>query len=80
MGIDGNFLKLVETFLSGKYQRNVLNYQASSWFDVKAGVPESSMFCPLFFLIYINNLSQNLKSTVIFLLITHQYLILLTLI
>ena len=79
MGIDGNFLKLVETFLSGKYQRNVLNGQASSWSDVEAGVPESSIFGPSFFLIYINNLSQNLKSTVITLLITHQYLILLTL-
>ena len=64
MGIDGNFLKLVESFLINRYQRGVLNGQASSWADAKAGVPQGSILGPLFFLIYINDLSENLKSTV----------------
>ena len=64
MGVDGNFLKLVESFLSNRYQRGVLNGQASSWADVKAGVPQGSRLGPLFFLIYTNDLSENLKSTV----------------
>ena len=64
MGINGNFLKLVESFLSNTYQCVVLNGQASSWADVKAGVPQGSILGPLFFLIYINDLSENLKSTV----------------
>ena len=42
----------------------VLNGQASSWADVKAGIPQGSILHPLFFLIYINDLSENLKSTV----------------
>ena len=64
MGINGNFQELVERFLSNRYQRVVLNGQASSWDDVKAGVPQGSILGPLFFLIYINDLSENLKSTV----------------
>ena len=64
MSIDGNFLKLVESFLSNRYQRVVLNGQASSCADIKAGVPKGSILGPLFFLIYINDLSENLKSIV----------------
>ena len=30
MDIDGNFLKLVESFLSNRYQRLIVNDQASS--------------------------------------------------
>ena len=64
MSINGNFLKLVERFLNNRYQRVVLSGQASSRTDVRADVPQRSMLCPLFFLIYINDLSENLKSTV----------------
>ena len=56
-------LKLIETFLSNIYQHVVLNDEASSWADVKAGVPLGSILCPLFFLFYISDLSENLKST-----------------
>ena len=62
--INGNFPKLVESFLSSRYQRIVLKGQASSWAGVKAGFPQGSILGPLFFLIYINDLSENLKSSV----------------
>ena len=63
-GIDGNFLKLVESFLSNRYQCLVLIGQASSQADVKAGVLEGSILGPLLFVIYISGLSENLESTV----------------
>ena len=64
MGIDGNFLKLVKSFLSNRYQHVALDGQASSWADIKADVPQGSILGPLFFLIYLNDLTGNLKSTV----------------
>ena len=64
MSIDGNFLKLVETFLSNRYQRVVLNDQVSSWAGVKTGASQGSILDTLFFHIYINDLSDNSKSAV----------------
>ena len=64
MSIDRNFLKLVETFLSNRYQRIVLNDQVSSWASVKTGVSQGSILGTLIFHIYISDLSDNSKSAV----------------
>ena len=61
-GISGNLLKIIEDFLSNRYQRVVLNGQSSGWAAVNAWVPRGSILDPLLFLVYINALSTGLSS------------------
>ena len=61
-GVTGPLLSLLSNFLSGRYQRVVLNGKTSEWAQIKAGVPQGSILGPLFFLIYINDLPNNLES------------------
>ena len=60
--ISGNLLKFMEDFLEIRYHRIVLNWQVSKWAAVKAGVPQGSIYGLLLFLIYNNNLSNELSS------------------
>ena len=63
-GVSGQLLSLLQSFLMDRKQRTVLNGQCSSWGDISAGVPQGSILGPLFFLVYINDLTENLKCNV----------------
>ena len=62
MGISGELYNLLESYLSGRFQRVLLNGKSSSWKPVLAGVPQGSILVPLLFLFYINDLPNGLKS------------------
>jgi len=65
--ITGKTYKLLKSYRKGRYQIVVLNNYSSSscsnWSEIMLSVPQGSIFGPLLFLLYINDLPQIINDS-----------------
>ncbi len=62
LGIRGKLLTWIGSFLLNRRHRVLIDGTSSEWSDVTSGVPQGSILGPLIFIIYINDIGNDLSS------------------
>ena len=63
-GIDGALLNWIENYLVNRTQKVFIGSSMSTLKQTTAGVPQGSVLGPLFFLVYVNDIVENLLSII----------------
>ena len=61
-GVSGGMLSIISVFLSNRKLKVVLEGQSSPTRSINSGVPQGSILGPTLFLVYINDLPDNVLS------------------
>ena len=65
IGVEGSFLDILSSYLSGRQQIVVVDGTKSDILDVKAGIPQGSRLGPLLFIIYMNDIITDIESDIL---------------
>ena len=62
LGVQSPLLQWFESHLLNRKQRVAIEGQCSDWRSINSGVPQGSVLGPLLFLIYVNDITDDLTS------------------
>ena len=62
-GVHDSAIKLIQSYLSGRFQRAKCNGKVSDWLPLRWGVPQGSLLGPFFFNIIVNDVNYSAGSS-----------------